>query len=244
MESALKELPEMALMDHLKELRTRLIRGFCIVTVLGFSAYSYVPDAIKILSVPLLEKFPKNVLIGTGPAEAMTLRFSVSFALGLIVALPYIMWEIWGFISPALYKTEKKMILPFVGITTFCFLLGSFFSYKIILPITFGFFSDQYVELGLQPQIRISEHISLTIQLLIAFGLIFELPILSFVLARLGILKFNFLLNATRYIIAGIFIVSAILTPPDVVSQLLMAGPLLVMFVISLIVVKFTEKEI
>lgn len=234
---------DMGILEHLGELRSRLIKIFTIWLILTGVGYYEIQFFFEWLSKPYHQAFPDASLIGTGPAEAFTLKITIALFAGLIFSLPFIFYQLWGFMLPGMHENERKLALPFVLTTTLCFILGVLFCYYGVLPFSFAFFREEYSSIGLIPQIRMSEYLSLTAKLLVAFGAIFEFPILAFLLGRLGILTSDMLTGSFRYIVAAIFIVSAVLTPPDVISQLLMAGPMIVLFGISIVILKIAEKK-
>lgn len=234
---------EMGIMEHLTELRTCLIHSVIAIAICSGLTFFFSTEIFEILTLPFKSAFGPNLLIGTGPAEALTLKISVSLFSAILVALPYIFYQLWRFIAPGLYETEKKLVFPFVIITTICFISGVYFCYKFIFPITFAFFKQQYSSIDLQPQIRLSEQLALTVKMLLGFGIIFELPVLSFILAKLGILTSAMLTAGWRYIILGIFVVAGFFTPPDVVSQLLTTTPMIALYGISILIVKFCERS-
>src|SRR4029077_2248401 len=141
----------------------------------------------------------------------------------------------WRFVAPGLYDTEKRLALPFAIAGSFFFLMGASFCYELVFPVGFRFFLEEYASIDVAPQIRISEYLTFAARMLLAFGITFELPVVTFFLARLGVLTHRTLLGVGRYAIVVIFIVAAVLTPgPDVASQLLMAAPLLVLYALSI----------
>jgi len=150
--------------------------------------------------------------------------------------------QVWLFISPGLYEHERRYVLPFVLATSALFFVGVWFSFDIVLPFAFDFFKKRYDIIGVTPRIRISEHLSLILKAMLGFGAVFEMPVLAFLLGRLGVIDHLFLLRGFRYAVVLIFIISAILTPPDVLTQLLMAGPLLLLYGLSILIVKFTGR--
>lgn len=234
---------DMGILEHLHELRKRLMNSIIAVVILGFASYSFCDPLFVWLSAPFKNAFPNDSLVGTSPADAIIIKISVSFFAGALIALPIVFYQVWRFISPGLYDSEKKLVFPFILITTLCFMAGVLFCYYEVLPISFGFFHEQYESIGLKPQVTLSSHLQLTLQVLFGFGLIFELPVLSFCLARLGILSYQTILGGWRYIIVAIFIISAVLSPPDVISQMLMACPMLLLYGISILVVRSSEKK-
>ena len=238
-----RDIAEMGILEHLAELRGCLVHSISSILIASFVAFYYSSLMFDFLTAPFKEAFGDTALIGTGPGEALTLKILVSLFGGIIIALPYVFFQIWKFIYPALLDNEKKWAFPFIVVTTIFFLAGVYFSYQVVLPITFSFFLDEYKSINLVPQIRLSEHLTFTLKALIGFGLIFELPVLSFILARFGLITAKAMIGAFRYVIVGIFIVAAVLTPPDAVSQLLMAGPMLILYGFSILIVRISEKE-
>lgn len=230
-------------MEHLGELRTRLIYCFIGVCVASIAAYEFSTQVFEILCRPYFQAFPNSSLIGTGPAEALLLKFKVAFFCGVVVSGPFLFYQLWLFIAPGLYESEKKMVLPFVACTSLLFGLGSWFCYTFIIPVAFNFFHDEYLSVGLTPSVKVSEHLSMMIQAMVGFGVIFEMPVLAFFLARLGVINHRMMLNTGRYAVVIIFVVSAILTPPDILSQFLMAGPLCVLYALSIVIVKYAYRE-
>ena len=233
---------EMGLMEHLNDLRSCLIHCISSVIVMSLFAFYFSETFFTWLRKPVIETFGENVLIGTGPAEALTLKMSVALFAGAIVALPYMFYQVWKFIAPGLYDSEKKYVFPFIFITTACFISGVLFCYYLVVPVSFAFFKAEYTSIQLVPQIRLSEHIQLTAKMLIGFGVVFELPVICFALARVGILTAARMTVGWRYIVVGIFIAAGFFTPPDALSQVLMVGPMLLLYGISIIVVKLGER--
>lgn len=229
-----KSPDEMNILEHIGELRTRLIYSLLIAVGSSFIAYAFSNDLVKLLLIPYQIAFPGKVLIGTGPAEALMLRINVSIIGGLIIGAPLIFFQVWMFILPGLNPNEKKWALPFVLTTSSLFFAGISFCYYIIIPYTYTFFAGEYASLNLEPTIRIGEHISFVIRSVIIFGVVFELPVLTFLLTKLGVLSSKILIDGMRYALVLIIIAAAVLTPPDVVSQLLLAGPLVIIYMVCI----------
>ena len=173
-------------------------------------------------------------IIGTGVAEAFFTRMWVSFIAAVFVALPVILYQIWRFVLPGLHDREIRYGRGFVFAGTFFFLCGAAFCYAIAFDAAFPFFLAEYERIGVRPTIRINEYLSFTSRMLLAFGIIFELPVATFFLARVGLVSHVTLVRYARHAIVIVFIVAAVLTPPDVVSQMLMAMPLLVLYGLSI----------
>jgi sec-independent protein translocase protein TatC len=238
-----KDPNEMTLFEHLGELRTRLIHAILAVIVGSIIAYCYSGVVFDILSRPYFSTFHGQQLIGTGPAEAFVIKLKVAFFAGVVISSPYLFYQFWLFIEPGLHDSERKLALPFLASATSLFLMGIAFCYWVALPLAFQFFNDQFESIKLTPTIRITEHLALIIQSLLSFGVIFELPVLAFFLGRVGLIDHKFLITYARHATVIIFVVAAVLTPPDVLSQLLMAAPLMLLYGISILVVKYAEKR-
>jgi len=233
----------MSLFEHLAELRKLLMVSLTAIFFCSIIAFVWSQDLFNFLTVPFHKAFIGHNLIGTGPAEAFILKLKAACFAGLIMAAPVICWQIWLFIVPGLYEHERRLALPFILSTTFLFLVGVWFAYSLVVPFAFQFFQSEYSSIGITPTIRISEFLSLIIKLLLAFGLVFEMPILAYFLGRLGLVSSSMLIHYFRHATVAIFIISAILTPPDVVTQCLMAIPLTLLYSISIVIVKATEKK-
>lgn len=234
---------DMTLFEHLAELRSCLLYAVLSVLAAAIGAYYFSEQVFQILSAPYFAAFPNAPLVGTGPAEAFMIKIKVAFAVGIFLASPVIFFQIWRFVSPGLYEHERKMVLPFVASTTFLFILGAWFCYAGVIPVAFDFFHEEYKSVNLTPNIKISEHLAMVLQSMLAFGAVFEMPVLAYFGGRLGIVTKAGLIAGTRYAIVAIFIISAILTPPDVLSQFLMAIPLCLLYALSIWVVAFAEKK-
>lgn len=232
---------EMDLMDHLRELRGRLMKSIAVVLAASVVGYCYSAPLFKLLSEPYFTSFPDQMMIGTRPAEAFIMRLKLSCFAGLLMSSPFVFLQIWLFISPGLYKEERKLVLPFVLSTTSLLAGGVWFCYRWVMPLSFAFFFQQYQELGITPTVTISEHMSFMIWGMLGFGVVFELPVFAYFMAKLGLIDSKMMISGVRYAIVIIFVVAAVLTPPDVLSQFLMAGPLVLLYGLSIVVVHFTQ---
>lgn len=239
-----EEEKPMGLLDHLNELRWRLMRCLLAATVGFMLCWAVVEPLFDILTFPLMQALPAgdHAQYTTMP-EAFFTRMVVAFVAGLFLASPFIFYQIWAFISPGLYDEEKRYIVPIAFISAIFFIGGGLFCYFIVFPYAFDFFMGFSTErMKITP--RVSDYLEFILKLLVAFGLIFEMPLFSFFLARMGVLTAALMRKVRRYAILVIFIVAAILTPPDVVSQLLMACPMLILYEISILVaVIFAKKK-
>lgn len=228
-------LGRMSLIEHLKELRVRLVYA-AIALLAGFLiAYAIADPLFAALTLPIREvSHGKLLLIGTGVGEAFFTKIKVALIAGLFIASPAVFYQIWKFIAPGLYQNERRMAIPFIISATLFFLLGGYFCWAVVFRIGFAFFLEQYASIGITPTIRISEYLAFSAKLLLAFGITFEMPIFAFFLTRLGMIDYKLMMHYFRYAILVIFVVSAILTPPDMVSQFLLAIPLLGLYGLSI----------
>jgi len=226
----------MPLTAHLEELRWRIIKGLGAVAVAFGGCYWVSDQVFALLTRPLVALGHERVqLIGTGVTEAFFTRLKVSFIAGIFVASPCIFYQAWRFVAPGLYERERRTAIPFVTAATFFFVAGASFCYVVVFPVGYAFFLQEYQTIGVAPQIRISEYLSFASRTLLGFGITFELPVVTFFLARVGALTHRTLIHWFRYAIVGIFILAAVLTPgPDIASQTLMAAPLLLLYVLSI----------
>jgi len=233
---------EMPLTAHLEELRWRLIKALLAVAA-GFAiAYGFADRLFALLIRPLtLAAVDKNVrLIGTGITEAFFTKLKVALVAGVFLAAPAILYQAWRFVAPGLHENEKRYVIPFVLFGTFFFLAGGVFCYEVVFQVGYAFFLEQYETIGIEPAIRISEYLTFTARMLLAFGVTFEMPVAAFFLARIGVVDHRTLLQPWRYAVIIIFIVAAVLTPgPDVASQMLLAIPLLMLYLVSIGVAYF-----
>jgi sec-independent protein translocase protein TatC len=226
----------MPLTAHLEELRWRIVRALLAVAA-GFGlCYAFAQSLVTFLLRPLTALRPAQALvIGTGVTEAFFTKLKVSLIAGVFVASPIIFYQAWQFVAPGLYRAEKRVALPFAIAASFFFVMGAAFCYWLVFPVAYEFFLDEFTSIGVAPQIRISEYLSFTARMLLGFGVTFELPVVTFFLAKVGLVTHRTLISYGRYAIVAIFIVAAVLTPgPDVASQMMMATPLLILYAISI----------
>jgi len=220
---------------HLEELRKRLIICFIAVGI-GFAAsYGFKEKLFQILVQPLLWVMnPGDTLIFTGLPEAFFTYLKVAFLSGLMLAAPVIIYEFWMFVAPGLYDREKRLLLPIVFLSSLFFVGGSLFGYFIVFPWGFKFFLG-FANEHLRPLPSMKEYLGFSAKLLLAFGFVFELPLVITFLAKLGLVSVDFLKKNRKYAILLFFAGAAILTPPDVVTQIMMALPLMLLYEISIL---------
>jgi len=235
---------KMPFTDHLQELRTRLMRVLVVVGIGCVLCWYFKEQLFQIITRPLFQVLPQNShMIYTGLPEAFFNYMKISFFASLFLTSPYILYQLWKFVSPGLYKSEKKYVIPFLVSSTILFIGGILFGYYLALPPAFGFFIEFSSDF-LKPMVSLREYLSFSLQLLLAFGISFELPVILFFLAKIGVVNSKILAKHRRYAILVIFIAAAILTPsPDAFSQIIMAIPLLGLYEIGIFVAKFAEKK-
>ena len=241
-----KENPkaEMPFLAHVGELRIRLLRSLIVICIGAIVAYFFVGEIFGFITAPLRLYFTGGELIGTGPSEAFISKFKIAIAGGVLLTLPWTSTEFWLFFAPALKDHERRGLIPIVFVSTLLFLAGITFSYQLVMPVALGFFSAEYIDVGIKPSIRIGEYIDFIVKMTLVFGIVFQLPVGSFILARLGIISDKFLRRYFRHAVLLIFILAAILTPtPDIVNQLMLAGPMLVLYGVSILVAKYAANK-
>jgi sec-independent protein translocase protein TatC len=220
---------------HLEELRSRLIKSMVAVGIGFVASYFFKEQIFDILVLPLTKAMKSgDTLIYTNLPEAFFTFLKAAFICGLMVASPVILYQFWMFVAPGLYHREKRLLLPIVLLSTFFFVGGALFGYFIVFPFGFEFFLSFATE-TIRPMPSMKEYLGFATKLLLAFGLVFELPLVLTFLARLGVVSVDFLKKNRKYAILLFFIGAAILTPPDVITQIAMALPLILLYEISII---------
>jgi sec-independent protein translocase protein TatC len=226
------------LKPHIADLRKRLVISSLTVIAMFFVCFSFYQPILDWMMVPAEAALPKNSqMVAVEIQETFFTALKVSFFAGFVASLPVIFWQLWLFLAPGLYDHEKKLVIPFVFFATLMFLSGASFAYYIVVPIGFEFliaFGSNVVTV--LPSI--GAYVGFFTKLLIGFGISFELPVITFFLAKIGLVDDRMLKDFFRYAIVLIFIIAALLTPPDVVSQLLMAAPLTLLYGISIYIAK------
>jgi len=229
---------------HLEELRKRLITCFIAVAA-GFAlSYGFKEQLFAVLTQPLISVMKQgDSLIYTGLPEAFFTFLKVAFLSGFMIASPVLIFQFWMFVAPGLYNKEKRLLIPIILLSTLFFLGGSLFGYFVVFPFGFKFFLGFATE-TIRPLPSMREYLSFSAKLLLAFGCVFELPLIITFLAKLGIVSVPFLRKNRKYAILLFFAGSAILTPPDVVTQIMMALPLMVLYEVSIIgAIIFGKKD-
>jgi sec-independent protein translocase protein TatC len=235
-----KKLP---LTAHLQELRKRLILSFIAVGIGFILCYALAQPIFDILAAPLLKVMPAGgSLIFTSVAEAFFTYMKVAFIAGLILTSPFILYQIWAFVAPGLYQKEKRYVVPFVSLGSLFFAMGILFGYFVAIPFGFKFLLG-YASDFIKPMPSMKEYLSFSIKFLLAFGLVFEFPVVLLLLARIGVIDAKMLARQRKYAILLIFVFAAVMTPPDLISQVLMALPLMGLYELSILLSKFFGKK-
>ena len=235
--SAQEEMPTMGFLDHLEELRRRIVYSIIAVFV-GFAACWFsAPRLVGVMQKPIIEVLHKNhqpeMLVYQHPVDPFNLYLKVAGVAGLFVTSPFVLYQIWLFIAPGLYRHEKKYVTPFMLSTVSLFLAGGFFGYQVVLPKALEFLIDFGKQF--RPMITIEEYTSLFVTLIVGMGAIFEMPILVLFLALMGLVSAGWMWRNIRYSILGIFVVAAIITPtPDIVNMCIFAAPMVALYVLSI----------
>ncbi len=228
---------------HLSELRKRLAISVAAIIVMFFVMFTFWQPILDWMIHPLKEVLPAgSKVIFTKVQEPFFTALKVAFFTGFIAALPVIFWQIWLFIAPGLYDNEKKLVVPFAVGATAMFLIGGAFAYYVVVP--FGF--DFLINFGSQlftALPSIGEYVNFFTKLILGFGLAFEMPVFTFVLANMGLVSDQTLKDFFKYALVVIFLVSALLTPPDVLTQFLMAGPMVLLYGLSILIAKSINPE-
>ena len=232
----------MSFLDHLGELRTRIIWSLVPTAVGLIVAFHYSDKVLHYLRRPL-DKV--NVqLVALTPTESFWTSMKISMVMGVVLAMPVILWQVWAFVSPGLHKHERRFAGPFVLVGTLLFVIGGAFALLVVVPFALTFLLNFGKEQGITPMISVSSHVDFVIKFTLAFGLVFELPLVLTMLSKMGVVTPKFLAKNRKYAILINFIIAAILTPtPDILNQSLMAGPLCLLYEIGIISARIFGKR-
>ena len=225
--------------SHLIELRSRLLRSIVAIVVVLVCLFPWAKDIYAALAAPLLKALPHgSTMIATDVTGTFLVPLKVTLMAAFLIALPYVLYQMWAFVAPGLYHHEKRLALPVIFSSVIFFALGMAFAYFIVFPIAFGFFAG-YTPTGVQMMTDIDKYLSFVLTMFVAFGITFEVPVVVVVLVRLGVVSLEKLRSIRGYVIVGAFIVGAIFTPPDVLSQVMLAVPLWLLYELGLLVARF-----
>ena len=230
-------MPTMSFLDHLEELRKRIIYSLLAVVVGFFVCWGYAENIFGYMQRPIMEALKRNgmpeKLVYLNPTEPFNLYLKIGFMAALFVASPIVLYQLWLFISPGLYRNEKRYVFPFMVSTVGLFLAGGYFGYRMVYPAALDFligYGKQF-----QPMITIGEYTDLFLTIILGLGVVFELPILVFFLAIMGIVTAGWMWRNIRYAILAIFVIAAILTPTtDILNMCLFAAPMVALYILSI----------
>ena len=232
-------------LTHLFELRDRLIKSVAALLVVFLGLVYWAPDIFHLFSKPLLDALPNGGrMIVTDVTGSFFVPMKVTMLVAFLGALPVIMYQLWAFIAPGLYKHERQLILPIVTSSYILFITGMAFAYFLVFPTVFQFMAHYNAPLGADMATDIDKYLSFAMTTFLAFGLTFEVPVVVVVLVKLGMVRINKLKEIRPYIIVGAFVIAAVVTPPDVLSQLLLAVPLCLLYELGILVARFYEPKL
>lgn len=228
--------------SHLIELRTRLIRAIVGVIVVFLCLVNWARDIYTLLAGPMLAALPQGGhMIATDVAGAFLVPMKVTLMLAFVLSLPYVLYQAWAFVAPGLYAHERRLVVPLIAASVLLFFGGMSFAFFVVFPTVFGFV-NQFAPEGVAVMTDIDKYLSFVLTTFLAFGLTFEVPVVVIVLVRVGVVTIEQLKEARRYVIVAAFVVAAIFTPPDVVSQFLMAVPLILLYELGIFAATFIGR--
>lgn len=236
-------MPAMSFLEHLDELRKRIFRALVAVVIAAAACGAFHVKLVDYMQRPILDVLRHNhmpeQLVYLNPIEPFNLYVKVSILAGLFLASPFVLYQVWLFISPGLYRREKRYVGPFLFFTVLLFTLGGYFGYRIVYPMAL----DALIHLGRQfvPMITINEYTDLFLKIILGLGLIFEMPILIFFLALMGVVSAGWMWRNIRYAVLAIFIVAGAIAPPDMISMCVFAAPMLVLYAVSIAIAWFVH---
>jgi sec-independent protein translocase protein TatC len=233
------DAPQESFLSHLIELRTRLMRSIIAVVLVLLALFPFAKEIYALLAQPLLRVLPAGAtMIATDVTGTFLVPLKVTLMAAFLIALPYVLWQAWAFVAPGLYQHEKRLVIPVLVSSVCLFFCGMAFAYFVVFPVAFGFFAG-YAPAGVQMMTDIDKYLSFVLTMFIAFGLTFETPVVVVVLVRMRVVPLEKLRSARPYVIVGAFVVGAIFTPPDVISQCLLAVPLWLLYELGLLLARF-----
>ena len=227
-------------LSHLFELRDRVIKSGLAIVVVFIGLVYWAPDIFHLFAQPLLKALPVGgKMIVTDVTGSFFVPMKVTMLVAFIIALPVVMYQLWAFIAPGLYLHERKLIMPLVVSSYSLFIIGMAFAYFLVFPTVFKFMASYNAPLGAEMSTDIDNYLSFAMTTFLAFGITFEVPVVVVVLVRMGMVPLAKLKEIRPYVIVGAFVISAIVTPPDVLSQLLLAVPMTLLYELGLLVARF-----
>ncbi|MDR2507458.1 MAG: twin-arginine translocase subunit TatC [Candidatus Accumulibacter sp.] len=235
---------EAPFLSHLIELRERLIRALLSIGLIFFCLFPWSKDFYSLLAEPLLAiLLPRGgQMVATDVVGVFLVPVKVTLMLAFLIALPYVLYQAWAFIAPGLYEHERRFAMPFVAVSAILFFIGMAFAYFLVFPMVFGFMSKVTPE-GVAWMTDIEKYLSFVLASFVVFGITFEVPLVVVVLVRMGIVEVSTLREWRPYVIVGAFVAGAIFTPPDVISQFMLAVPICLLYEFGLVMARFIHRE-
>jgi sec-independent protein translocase protein TatC len=228
--------------SHLVELRDRLLRAILAVVLVFVCLFPWAKDLYALLAMPLLSVLPAGgQMIATDVVGVFLVPVKVAFLVAFTIALPYVLYQAWAFVAPGLYAHERRLVMPLVIASSLLFVIGMAFAYFLVFPVVFKFMASIAPE-GVAWMTDIEKYLSFVLTTFIAFGVTFEVPVVVIVLVRAGLVSLEKLREIRPYVIVGAFVVGAVFTPPDVLSQVMLAVPLWILYELGLILARFTGR--
>jgi sec-independent protein translocase protein TatC len=238
-----EKLSEGTLLSHLLELRDRLVRAFAALFIAFIPAVIFRNEIFALLAEPLLKQLLDGAtMIATSVVSGFSAPLKLAFYVALFVAMPYMLTQLWGFVSPGLYKKEKRFAVPLLVSSIVLFYVGVGFAYKFVFPVAFHFFANAAPP-GVKVTPDINVYLDFALTMFLAFGIAFEVPIVVVLLTLTGLVTVEKLSQSRGYVIIGIFVVAAVLTPPDVLSQIMMAIPMWILFETGIIFARILNRK-
>ncbi|QDX23606.1 twin-arginine translocase subunit TatC [Pandoraea pnomenusa] len=243
-----KQIPEggteETFISHLIELRNRIIRAGVAVIVVFLSLVYWAPDIFRLFARPLMQSLPAGgKMIVTDITGSFFVPMKVTMMVAFVIALPVVLYQIWAFVAPGLYQHEKKLVMPLVVSSYLLFLLGMAFAYFLVFPTVFHFMAHYNAPLGAEMNTDIDNYLSFVLTMFLCFGVTFEVPVVVVVLARMGVVSINKLKQIRPYVVVGAFVLAAVVTPPDILSQLMLAVPLCILYELGLVAARLFVKQ-
>ncbi|MGD9598781.1 MAG: twin-arginine translocase subunit TatC [Steroidobacteraceae bacterium] len=237
-----ERLAEGTLVSHLLELRDRLLRAFVAVIVVFIPCAIYSDELFTFLAQPLIEKLPKGAtLIATSVISPFMTPFKLAFFVALFIAMPFVLYQVWAFVAPGLYRRERRFGMPLLASSIVLFYLGAAFAYVAVFPVMFDFFAKT-TPAGVTMMTDITSYMDFILTMFFAFGVAFEMPVAVVLLVLAGLVRVEKLAEARGYVLIGIFVVAAFLTPPDAISQSIMAIPMYLLYEGGLVMARIMQR--
>jgi len=235
--------PELSLIDHLLELRNRLIRAIAAIAVVMIAMIPFARQLYTLVSEPLVSRLPEGAsMIAIDVASPFFAPFKLVLILALLVAMPFVIYQLWAFVAPGLYQHEKRLARPLLAAATALFYLGCLFAYFVVMPVVFGFIT-QIAPTGVEVMTDINRYLDFVLVMFLAFGFSFEVPVITVVLVAIGVVTPEALSKARGYVVVGVFFVAMLITPPDMISQTLLALPVWALYELGIVFARMVRPN-